>query len=55
LGHALLLAKQVPQLGLETPLRIKSQSHYSTLDALAQTAEALEEALAVILEPAEYT
>jgi hypothetical protein len=55
LRHALLLARQVPQLDPRTPSRIKTQPHYGALDALAQTGQELEEALAVILQPAEYT
>lgn len=54
LRYALQLARQVPQLDLRTPFRIKSQPHYSALDNLAQTGQEFEEALAVILEPAEY-
>jgi len=53
LKHALLLAKQVPQLDHRTPLRVKSQSHYIALDALARTGQELEDALADILDPVE--
>jgi hypothetical protein len=53
LKQALLLAKQVPQLDLRAPLRIKGQSHYIALDALARTGQELEDVLADILEPVE--
>lgn len=53
LKHAHRLAEQAQMLGLKTPLRIKSQPHHSALDNLAQTARGLEEALSVILEPAQ--
>ena len=50
LRNALLLAKEIPQLGLETLLRIQSQPHYGALDAVTQTTQELEEALSVIVE-----
>jgi len=53
LKRALLLAKEIPRLGLETQSRIESKSHFSALDSVAETTHEIQDALSVVLERVE--
>ena len=49
LRRALMLAQRIPRLGRETHFHIESPSHYTALDAVAETIQEIEDALSILL------